>query len=154
VVKKDSRSNSFTSKPFPSSQWTRWYEFWAYTALYLKVTTVLVSACNLFLQCLLYKLMFLVLLLCWDVTPKMFGIWSWNFAEYTLRCVDYIYWKCNLKIVSLCRVVAVPVTFYHCKLFKRVSLFIKTKVIDKGYNLKMILERQIAFRIFSGYIWN
>ena len=68
---------------YQASSWQAWrYKFQVF---YSNVMTVLVSAYNLFSQCLLYKSIFLMLLLCRAVASKVLGISSWKFAEY----VDY-----------------------------------------------------------------
>ena len=94
-----SRRNNLPSNPFFKFIAIK---FQVCTVLHWKVMTVLVSAFNLFSQCLLYKLIFLVLLLCRGVTTKAFGIWSWNFAE----AYNGIW-----KNVLLCRVLADPVRY-------------------------------------------
>jgi len=76
----------------------------------------LVSACNLFSLYLLYKSIFLLLLLCRAVTSKAFRIRSRNFASTYIGYVDYKnVIKCNLKNAPLCLVFKDPVTFSHCK---------------------------------------
>ena len=82
-----SKKNNLPSSPFLSSWQTRWCKFWVHTLLHLWVTSILVSACNLF--CLLYKLIFLLLLFCRSVTSKAFRIGSWNFASTHI-------WVCRL----------------------------------------------------------